>query len=268
MKEYTLGNEWFSLLYPRVRESLQYSEQQDSMSRDALSNILSSREIIQPETVSRVLEDRIVVMFGAGPSLDSDLRGLTSLLQGQRYPIVAADGAADALYEAGISPSVIVTDLDSCSVVNLERNSREGYVFAHAHGDNLDLIKKILPRLGSRLFGTTQVKSVDRVVNFGGLTDGDRACYIISYYNPRAVVIAGMDYGVDEGHYSKTKYEKKPTPLRSVKLALGKRSLEFLIEKRKDIRFYNVTYKGEEIQGAARISYSEVTSTARQPFAR
>ncbi len=259
MKEYTLGSEWFGLHYPIVRESLGYSEQQDSMSRDVLSTILSSKEIIQPETISRILEDRIVVMFGAGPSLNSDLRGLMSLLQDRRFPLVAADGAADALYEMGITPSMVVTDLDSCSVKNLERNSREGYVFAHAHGDNLDLVEKIVPRLGSRLFGTTQVKSVDRVVNFGGLTDGDRACYIISYYNPRAIIVAGMDYGVVEGHYSKAKYNKKPTPLRPLKLELGKRSLEFLIEKRKDIRFYNVTDNGEDIKGTARTSYSEVT---------
>lgn len=263
VKECPLGKKWFEIYYRNISESLDYSEERDASSRDALSAILSAKEIIEPDTISGIFENRIAVMFGAGPSLESDLRGLMKFLKESGAPVVAADGAADALYEAGVVPALTVSDLDSCSVQNLEKNSREGFVFAHAHGDNANLIEKIVPKLDKRVFGTTQVGSVDHVLNFGGLTDGDRACFATSAYNPRAIVIAGMDYGVQEGLYSKSRYGNKMAPLRPVKLALGKKSLEFLVANRKDILFYNVTKYGEEIIGTKRLNYSEATSIER-----
>lgn len=262
VNEYFLGKAWLDLYYPRIQESLGYSKEKDDYSRDLLSTILSTKAIKGPEILSEIFTNQTVFMLGAGPSLESDLLGLSSILKNGHTPVVAADGAADALYEHGIAPSAIVSDLDSCSLQNLSRNSREGYLFAHAHGDNVDLVRKILPDLGPRVFGTTQVNSVNRVLNFGGLTDGDRACYIISSYGPKVVIIAGMDFGAEEGEYSKSKYESKLSPLRPTKLAWGKRSLEFLIEQRNDIEFYNVTKFGHEIKGAKRLQYSEVTLTA------
>ena len=263
MKEYFLGKKWFDLYYPKIQESLGYSKEKDAYSRDVLSEILTSKAIQDTDTLSEIFANQTVVMLGAGPSLESDLIGLSSILKNGRVPVVAADGAADALYESGFAPSSIVSDLDSCSSQNLYRNSNEGYLFAHSHGDNVDLVKRIVPDLGPRVAGTTQVDSVDHVVNFGGLTDGDRACFIISSYDPSDIIIAGMDYGTEEGAYSKSKYESKLSPLRPTKLAWGKKSLEFLIEQRDDIEFYNVTKFGQEIKGAKRLSYSKVTSIAR-----
>lgn len=262
MKNYSLGENWFDLYYDKIQQSLGYSRERDAYSRDALTVILSSKQIAEPDVLQDILKDQTVVMLGAGPSLDYDIQGLSSFLEDEKVTIVAADGAADAMYKIGLAPSVIVSDLDSCSPEILCRNSNEGYVFAHAHGDNVELVKKIVPELGLRVFGTTQVSSVNRVVNFGGLTDGDRACYVASSYDPSAIIIAGMDFGIQEGDYSKNRYENKPSSLRQIKLAWGKSSLEYLVQKRRDIEFYNVTRFGQEIAGVKRLSYSEATSIA------
>lgn len=261
MTEYLLGQQWFECFYPKVQEALHYSRRDDELSRDILSNLLSYKRLREPRSLSAILNRTLVVMVGAGPSLDSDLNGLEHYLHRNGPPIVAADGAADALYERNLSPSIIVSDLDSCSTQNLVRNSKDGYVFVHAHGDNLNLVKRILPELGGCLYGTTQVSSAPRVENFGGLTDGDRACYIISSYDPRAILIAGMDFGTKEGRYSRNKHDGGATPKRNLKLVWGKRSLEFLIKTRLDIQFFNVTKHGEEIVGTTRLDYSDITST-------
>jgi 2-amino-4-hydroxy-6-hydroxymethyldihydropteridine diphosphokinase len=259
MKAQSLGDEWFSTFYPRIRDLLGYDQARDEQSRDLLATLLSKRKAPTFGSIHQLIQNKPVLMLGAGPSLESDLSGLTNFMKKWRPAVVAADGAADALYETGITPSFVVSDLDSCSLKSLEMCSREGYIFAHAHGDNMPLIEKIIPALGSNVFGTTQVSSVSNVTNFGGLTDGDRACFVISYFEPSSIIIAGMDFGTSEGSYSKNKHSSGDNPLRPTKLSLGRESLEFLIRSQPKIKFLNVTKFGKEILGAPRVEYSRIT---------
>ncbi len=258
MKVQSLGDEWFRTFYPKIRDLLGYNQTRDERSRDLLANLLS-KKVQSFDTIQQLIQNKPVVMLGAGPSLESDLNGLANFMKKGHPTIVAADGASDALYESGITPSIIVSDLDNCSMKSLEMGSRDGYVFAHAHGDNMPLVKKVVPKLGSNVFGTTQVSSVKNVTNFGGLTDGDRACFVISYFEPSSIIIAGMDFGTSEGSYSKNKYSSGNNSLRPTKLSLGKESLEFLIGSRPEIKFFNATKFGEEIRGAPKVEYSRVT---------
>ena len=195
MKAQSLGDEWFRTFYPKIRDLLGYDQARDEQSRDLLATLLSGRKVPSFGSIQELIQNEPVVMLGAGPSLESDLNGLKNFMKKRRPTIVAADGAADALYESGITPSIIVSDLDSCSLKSLEMGSRDGHVFAHAHGDNIPLVEKVLPKLGSNVFGTTQVSSVRNVMNFGGLTDGDRACFVITHFEPSSIIIAGMDFG-------------------------------------------------------------------------
>ena len=262
MQELSLGEEWFRTYYHTIRGSLNYNQTRDEESRDLLSHLLSLHEIILPEFHLQSKQKKRIVMFGAGPSLDSDLEGLEDFIKKASPTIVAADGAADALYESDIYASIIVSDLDSCSLKNLESNSRDGLVFAHAHGDNMSLIEEIIPKLGPKLYGTTQVSSANRVTNFGGLTDGDRACFILSYFEPSSIILAGMDFGKEEGVRSKNRNDDGTNLQRHSKLQWGKRSLEFLIRSRPEIRFLNATKYGEEIAGAPKVTYDKITLDA------
>ncbi len=258
MNEPPIGTEWFRLFYPKICAALNYDQALDEASRDLLSGLLKQRKT-DPEILRNLIRGRDAVLFGAGPSLDYDLNGLENWLNNTDPLIVAADGAADALYRSGLNPSIIISDLDSCSLQSLEKNSREAFVFVHAHGDNQALIRNIVPELGENIYGTTQVSSVANVTNFGGLTDGDRACYVVSEFGPSGLIIAGMDFGSNEGEYSKNKYVSGTSSLRPTKLAFGKESLEFLIQSKPEIKFVNVTKFGEEIRGAPKRDYAKIT---------
>ncbi|MDG6906333.1 MAG: DUF115 domain-containing protein [Nitrososphaerota archaeon] len=238
---------------------LGFDKSRDEEARDVLSNLLTTEKAELIQKVSDKIMGKEVIMFGAGPSLESDIKGLYEFVN-QRHPtVVAADGAADALYVNSIIPSIVVSDLDSCTQNNLERCSHEGLVFVHAHGDNTQLVKRIVPSLGSNVIGTTQVSSVANVTNYGGLTDGDRACFVVCDFHPLALIVAGMDFGKIEGRYSVSKHNQIQNLNRPTKLTIGRESLEFLIKSRPEIRYQNVTKFGEEIKGARRVNYSQVT---------
>jgi uncharacterized Rossmann fold enzyme len=67
-------------------------------------------------------------------------------------------------------------------------------VFLHAHGDNRDAIRKHLPAFRGPLVGTTQARPRGRVHNFGGFTDGDRACCIAVALGATSLALVGFDF--------------------------------------------------------------------------
>ncbi len=261
--DFPLGLEWYDAFYDELQTRLGYSHKRDLESRDELSRLLKIKNPIQlfDEKLRYRFEKKVVFLCGAGPSLTEDIKNLYPLMRKAQYPVIAADGAADALTQAKIFPPVIVSDLDSASEEMLITQSEERALFVHAHGDNILLLKKLVPKLGRRLSGTTQVESTTNVVNVGGLTDGDRSCFLVSVFSPQAIVLAGMDFGKVEGEYSKARHNSGnvfPKNQRHLKLNIGRRSLEFLIKRKPKIRFLNVTAFGGEITGAKKISHEEL----------
>ena len=258
-----LGEAWYKRFYHPIVRALHIDETRDYMCRDILSELLAQHDSQQRqlESLSPILQNKNVFIFGAGPSLDLDIAGVKNVLKTSRPVIIAADGAADPLCDMGFEPAVLVSDLDSCSKQNLELINRDKKkVFVHAHGDNIQLIRSIVPKLNRNILGTTQVTSTKNVWNFGGFTDGDRACYIASHFFPSCIVIAGMDFGGREGKHSKNQYDASSNPNRSKKLTWGKKSLEFLARKKRNIRFLNITRFGEDLKGITKVSYQELTS--------
>jgi uncharacterized Rossmann fold enzyme len=254
-----LGAQWRARFYSLIKQSLNLDENRDRLSRDTLWEILRPRDAPSLQEL-RGFEGKTTVVFGSGPSLVSDLAGLRPFLKEKNPRIVAADGAADALAENEFDPDVTVSDLDSCSEATLKKNSEAGFVFAHGHGDNIDLVKKIVPKLGHGTFGTTQVEPRAPIENFGGFTDGDRACFIASALLPSSIILAGMDFGKEEGKFSVNRYSAQGNSQRILKLDWGRKSLEYLISQKTNIRFYNVTKFGLEIAGSMRVQYARFTS--------
>jgi uncharacterized Rossmann fold enzyme len=154
------------------------------------------------EKLETTIKGRDVVVCGAGPSLERHLervipsRGLTDVVY------VASDGAASALLEFNYRCDILVTDLDG-DPNDLREVIRRGAIpVVHAHGDNMDKIRDFVPTLDFVL-GSTQVEPTEHVSLWGGFTDGDRACYLVSHYNPASVILAGMDFGDVVGRWSK-----------------------------------------------------------------
>ena len=258
-----LAGEWQQVFYDMISRSLGYSRSKDEEGRDLLKSIIRKKGSLSLDLVglARKVRNRTVFVCGAGPSISEDLMGLYGLLRNSSSLSIAADGAARALAQAMVIPAIITSDLDSCPEDLLLAQSEERALFVHAHGDNIDLVRHIAPRLGRRILGTTQVDSVDGVTNVGGFTDGDRACYIAASFEPRTVVLIGMDFGSKEGKFSlpiSIRGKRTDKKTREVKLKLGKESLEFLIDRRPSVRFVNATSGGEQIKGAQRISHAEL----------
>jgi 2-amino-4-hydroxy-6-hydroxymethyldihydropteridine diphosphokinase len=262
--DYELGERWRKKFYSIIRDSLGFEEQADRECRDLLYELLLNFAGVSGlSEVENRIRGRKAIIFGAGPSLESDLEGLKEFVLEKRPILVAADGAADALREFELQADMVVSDLDSCSVETLRSSAEKGFVFAHAHGGNKDLVRTVIPQMRTKnVFGTTQVEERGYIRNFGGFTDGDRACFVTAFFAPSRVILAGMDFGKEEGSFSINKYKPDENPKRLLKLEWGKKSLEYLISERDSTCFQNVTRFGVEIRGAPRIPYRGVTREA------
>jgi hypothetical protein len=127
-------------------------------------------------------------------------------------------------------------------------------MIVHAHGDNVNLIRNLVPKM-KNCIGTTQVKPLHNVYNFGGFTDGDRAVFLASEFKAKNIVLVGMDFGGKIGRYSKTKI--KDEKLKIAKMTVGKELLEWL-STFSAAKLYNVS--PSVIKGFKNISFEEIIS--------
>jgi hypothetical protein len=68
----------------------------------------------------------------------------------------------------------------------------------HAHGDNVGRVESLIPKVGG-FIGTTQSIPFDRIYNFGGFTDGDRAVCMAKEMGARGIGLVGFDFEKAEG---------------------------------------------------------------------
>ncbi len=109
------------------------------------------------------------------------------------YVIITADGATAVLFDRGVVPDIIVTDLDGNVEKEIAANKKGAIVVVHAHGDNIDKVKKYVPRLSS-VIGSTQATPLDNIYNFGGFTDGDRCVYLAKEFGAASITLVGFDF--------------------------------------------------------------------------
>jgi uncharacterized Rossmann fold enzyme len=185
------------------------------------------------------------VVLGAGPSLDEDLRKLERSGWLDK-PLISADGATSALLRYR-PPDIIVTDLDGNIDDQLDAWSNGSWLVLHAHGDNLDQIRKIGPLVDERVIGTTQVEPFGKLFNFGGFTDGDRAAFMAHELGASRIYLVGMDLGAEIGRHS----GDKDIGRKLVKLAICKELLAWLAGEL-GARLINLTAKGEDIPNVPR----------------
>ncbi|MFW9845430.1 MAG: 6-hydroxymethylpterin diphosphokinase MptE-like protein [Candidatus Thorarchaeota archaeon] len=194
--------------YNRIANELGLDSDADRHATSVLTGLLSD---IDPVPVLKrlraLIEDKIIVVCGAGPSLQHHLENTLPSKDLNEATFVAADGAASALLEFNYRCDILVTDLDGDPDALNEVIKRGAIPIVHAHGDNLGKVREFVPPLDSVL-GSTQVEPTERVFLWGGFTDGDRACYLVSHYNPARVILAGMDFGDIVGRWSKPGHER------------------------------------------------------------
>ena len=163
--------------YDRILETFGFDPSEDQKATDLLSELLAERAGSVDE-LRKLIADRPVLVFGAGPSLEEDLRQAMKEGLLQKMVTVVADGATTAFLQiAGTSPNVIVTDLDGVISDIICAQNQGAVVVIHAHGDNMDKLKKYVQEF-SKAIGSTQTQPRTNVHNFLGFTDGDRAVFL------------------------------------------------------------------------------------------
>ncbi len=220
--------EWLKW-YDKIRTKFGYSIVNDQNATKILSNMI--RDDILLDLLKSKLYNKDVIIFGAGPSIEhfdvyDKIKGI----------MIACDGASEALLKHDIKPDIVITDLDGDHKSLLEADRRGAIMIVHAHGDNVNLMLNLVPRF-KHCIGSTQVKPLDNVYNFGGFTDGDRAVFLADGLGARRIILVGMDFGNMIGRYSKSKVSKI---VKIEKMKVAKELLEY-ISARSKAELYNLS---------------------------
>jgi len=242
--------------YSKILETFGYDQREDQRATDLLSILLEERAE-QVAELRKLIENRPVLVFGAGPSLEEDLRQVMKEGFLQKTVTVVADGATTAFIQvSGTAPNIIVTDLDGIISDILYAQRLGSIVVIHAHGDNIDKLKKYVPAF-SKAIGSTQTQPRSNVHNFLGFTDGDRAVFLAAGMGAKLIALAGMDFGYTVGKYSKKHVAS--IEVKRKKLKIAKELLEWLaVETREKIKLYNITSNGENIKGFRNITTADL----------
>ncbi len=224
-------------VYQDIVHRLNIDPAQDRKATQVLTQLLKDCDP-QPllKRIDELVSEKIVVIGGAGPSLENHLNHL----KGENiddYSIVGVDGASTAFLENGIDCDIIVTDLDGNLDDIGEHQKKGAVVVLHAHGDNMEVICEHVPSLLPAL-GSTQVEPTNRAFLWGGFTDGDRATHLVSAYSPKRIILAGMDFGTRVGKWSKPGHLQhyEADSRKEIKLAIAK-ELTFVPLKRAKIDY-------------------------------
>lgn len=223
--------------YRSIIKKLGISETEDKITAHALNVLLPEPDL---EGLKEIIKGKECIVFGAGPSLEDDLTSL-SLRGWLEKVLVAANGATSAVMKYR-RPDVIVTDLDGNVENQLKAWEMGAWLVIHAHGDNLKQVEEVVPKVGSRVIGTTQTRPFGKLFNFGGFTDGDRAAFLAAELGASKIYLAGMDLGKVVGKYSgKKEYSQKIQ-----KLEICGKLLSWLARTLGG-KLINLTSKGEDI---------------------
>ena len=239
-------NDWWPW-YRRIIETFGYDQAKDQYAGDLLSALLAGKATDVSELGKRVA-NRPALVFGAGPSLEEDLKHVMREGVLKKFVTLVADGATTAfMHVSKAVPDVIATDLDGIISDIVSAQKRGSVVVIHAHGDNIEQLQRYVPDFSGAI-GSTQVEPRPNVYNFLGFTDGDRAVFLAEAMGAKLIVLAGMDFGSTVGRYSKQ--QVKSLALKLEKLRISRELLEWLAERmRGKIGLYNMTAKGEKIKG-------------------
>lgn len=220
---------WFPY-YQDIRKKMGYSTEEDQKAAYILSDLIK-RKFLDPKILDKKIRGKRVLAIGAGPNLDI----YTSFLKKNRsFVKIVADGAVKFLIENNIKPDIVVTDLDGDPRFLVKAEKLGAIMVIHAHSDNIDLMKKFIPKF-RKIVGTTQVMPVEHVYNFGGFTDGDRCVFLAEEFGAKDIVLIGMLFDNKIGPYSKEIVDN--VKVKREKLQIAKKLLQVLAKNTKSNLF-------------------------------
>ncbi len=169
--------------YDRIIQDFNYDKEKDRLAASVLSKKITRREVDLSPLAD--LEGKEVAV--TGPFIEG--------LDPSRYDVIIPAGSAvEQLMNIDIRPDIMVTDLDGNIGIQIGLNKEGVPAVLHAHGDNMELIKKHLSDFTGPIIPTCQCEPPDSIYNFGGFTDGDRVAFIADHFGAEKIILAGWDF--------------------------------------------------------------------------
>ncbi len=169
--------------YTEILDYFGFDRVADEEAGALLAEILPRDDI---GALKSLISGKKVTICGNAPCLASELDRIEGV-------VIAADAAALVLYNAGILPDAIFTDLDGADDSFITMNEGKAIIAVHAHGDNMPLLRRWVPRFPGKLIGTTQAAPLPHIHNFGGFTDGDRPAFAADALGATDLNFIGFD---------------------------------------------------------------------------
>ena len=233
-----MRNSDWRAIYEDILKDFGFDEERDKEAMRIASEIMGHKAIDSLRVLNE-LEERIngkeAIICGNAPCLETDIRakGLEREPSQRGRVIIVADGATSVLIRDAILPDVIVSDLDGYIPDIIYANRLGSIVIVHAHGDNIEMLKKVLPALNANVICTAQSSPITphghasntNIFNFGGFTDGDRCVFVAKEFGARRIELLGFDFE-----------DTQVTERKRKKLKWAKRLIEGCIPKSRDER--------------------------------
>ena len=173
-------------LYEKILKEFRYDEKKDREAAIIANELANGLKRAGVEKLKSMIQFKPAAICGAALRKEDIARA--------RGVVIAADEATSLLMAHGKIPDIIVTDLDGNMEDILEANKKKSIAVVHAHGDNIEALKKWLPKFEGYVVITTQTKPFDDVYNFGGFTDGDRAYCMARHFHACKIFLIGFDF--------------------------------------------------------------------------
>ncbi len=199
-------------LYREILKEFGYDESRDREAAVLAHKLSMEANKITSEELRKIIEGKEIVICGAAIRKE-DIEKIEGDI------IIAADETTSFLIKHEIFPHIITTDLDG-NMQDIIKAGEKAVVIIHAHGDNMELLKKWIKRMNGKIMITTQSKPFKDVENFGGFTDGDRAYCIARHFGAKKIKLVGFDFSNPVEKAGKRKDIKKK------KLKWAKRIIE------------------------------------------
>lgn len=185
--------EWLKI-YDEILRDFNFSRAKDEEAARLISEL--GKEKLLECKVLECIKDREVAIVGGA-------------YQGEKIHQEFVITAGKALEKVDIIPRIHVTDLEESPEKILKLEEAGCILVFHAHGDNMERIREIVPKV-RKFVATTQCEPFDRVYNFGGFTDGDRAVLMAKKFGAKKIVLYGFDFERGEGlKLKKLKWAKR-----------------------------------------------------------
>lgn len=187
--------------YKAILEDFGWTAEGDEAAARLLSSMLPEKAPCL-DRVKELIEGKDVIVCGKAPSLEKDMERVDWWY---KYTVIAADGSVSTLLKYGIVPDIVVSDLDGSHEDLLRADENGSIILAHAHADNVESIKSLVPKL-KHVVGTTQARPLTNVYNFGGFSDGDRCVFLAKEFGAKRIKIIG--FNLDDTNVTPKKLKK------------------------------------------------------------